>query len=291
MSKTGGGKGTNQHQVKGVSSSRKLVDFATKYSKIPVAPDQQREQYEAIDPEDVKLASLPSDVLQNWEHGSSDRAIARYQRMKSEFVFASSYLEENSFTLPEVKDLVEHEYIPSGKTELEINQVIALNEASQWLSDATHEQRFSLTDESADTLNGIIVQHEAIDAGKRRQFSEVNAGGEGATVNTKGNIFIGYRKDQLSEAESIMYRRIMEIDHPVERSLNYAASMTYLQSYMDGNKRTARYMMDGNLMTHGYDAIIISSKEVGAFHDSVAQLFRTGDFASYVNFLARVAVS
>ncbi|HET9970306.1 MAG TPA: hypothetical protein VFQ68_18880 [Streptosporangiaceae bacterium] len=57
------------------------------------------------------------------------------------------------------------------------------------------------------------------------------------------------------------------------------------QSYFDGNKRTARYMMNGHLMSHGFDAISVPAARRHEFNAGMAEFFTTKDGTGMFRFL------
>lgn len=85
-----------------------------------------------------------------------------------------------------------------------------------------------------------------------------------------------------------MLDRVHRIRHPVIRSISYSTLATYSQLYFDGNKRTSRYMMDGELMSNGFDAIAIPASREREYHESLAVLFREADASQHSRFLLDV---
>jgi Fic family protein len=262
-----------------------------RYRPDPSAPPDELsppEAHTAVPPEDVVLLDPADAALSRFRAGSVARAVGRYAHRRADVAFSSAYLEGNTFTLPEVYTLLDG-VVPDGKSRDDVLQVLDLADASRTLLSHVEAGQFSLRPETADELNGIIAAHEALDAGIRRIHSSINSDGRGATVNVQGEMFVGLDKTNLARAEVVMAERIGAIDHPVLRAAGYAAFATYLQMYMDGNKRTARYMMDGELMAHGFDAVAIPAARRTEYQDALARMFRTGDTSPYALFLLDVA--
>lgn len=292
MSKTGGGPGSNQYGPKGASRARRPLPrerYGAPGVRQEPATSSLISQFEAKSVVDVVLLDESALDLSGIESRTPERAMHRYITRRADFAFSSAYLEGNSFTLPEVYTLLEVGRTPEGKSTADVDQILALTEASECLLDDIESGDFALSLDQADRMNGILARHEALEPGVRRAYSNTNPDGRGATVNVKGDTFIGLDKSQLREAEPILHERIHAIPHPVLRAVNYAALASYLQVYFDGNKRTARYMMDGELMRHGYDAVAIPAARADEYQESVAQMFRTGDTSPYARFLIDVA--
>lgn len=79
------------------------------------------------------------------------------------------------------------------------------------------------------------------------------------------------------------------IADPRERALAYFASATRSQFYFDGNKRTARLMMSGELMSQGFDAVSVPFARRLEFNIALDTLFRTDDATALMRFVASCA--
>ena len=82
--------------------------------------------------------------------------------------------------------------------------------------------------------------------------------------------------------------RIEQIEHPVLRGATWAAFSTYQQFYLDGNKRTGRYVMNAVLMSHGYDAILIPERLKAQYEDALVATYRSGDLTPHIDFLIQL---
>lgn len=242
-------------------------------------------EYKAIPPEKLTLAHYDTS---GWVASSVDRAIYRYAATRPDHIFATAHLEGNTFTLPEIRSLLEYE-IPPGHREEEVRQVLDLDAASTRLIDRVSTGMFRLDLEESNAYNAIISRNVAIFPGVPRFVAKVNEDGRGATVTLgAGDFFTGYTKSEMRHALETAGREIAAMDSPVDRALNYAAFMSYAQVYMDGNKRTARYMMDGALMSHGYDCALIRVSDKDAYNEALGGMFRTGNLGYYADFLYMV---
>lgn len=289
MGKTGGGRGTNQYGVKGrsVEGSRLGRENRRTASEAGVELPTPQRHYRAVPPEQVRIPAESACDLSRFRAKGIERAMTRYREYRPHFVFSAAHLEGNTITLPEVYTLLD-KTTPDGKEVGDVTQVLALGDASEHLLRHVEDGTFRLGPDLADELNGIIARDEALDAGVRRIDSAVNPDGRGATVNVRGDVFVGWDKAQLAAAEPVLAERTSAIKHPVLRGAVYAALSTYAQAYHDGNKRTARYMMDGELLAHGFDAAPIPARRAAEYQDALAAMFAGADTTPYVGFLLDV---
>jgi prophage maintenance system killer protein len=57
------------------------------------------------------------------------------------------------------------------------------------------------------------------------------------------------------------------------------------QFYFDGNKRTARFMMNGVLLSHGCDAISVPAKRAQEFNENMVRFYLGKDATEMMRFL------
>ncbi|NJM29730.1 MAG: hypothetical protein HC855_06190 [Rhizobiales bacterium] len=62
--------------------------------------------------------------------------------------------------------------------------------------------------------------------------------------------------------------------------------MTREQFFFDGNKRTARAMMNGELMRHGFDGLSIPANKQLAYNEAMARFYPGGEASEMMEFLA-----
>lgn len=286
MSRTGGGRGTNQYQIRG----RSVETTNSSYQRHLEAPSDQTldEPVSALRAEALIVPSNDFFDLSWAKQSQPERVVGRYVARRADFAFSAAFLEGNSFTLPEVVTLLEG-VVPQGKNDDEVQQILNLTEASEELFSWINSGTFRLDFDHSDRLNAILARNDSIDLGVRRQHSFVNPGGRGAIVSVMGVEFFGMNQDELRRAEPIFTERVAAIFHPVQRAATYAALQSYAQYYLDGNKRTARYMMDGELMSNGYDAVAIPAKRKLEYNNALKETFTSGDTTRYVGFLLDVA--
>lgn len=112
----------------------------------------------------------------------------------------------------------------------------------------------------------------------------------GGTVRlTTGGYVDGIPQRELQERWSLLMGRLSEIPDARWRALVYNSSATRTQYYCDGNKRTARLMMTGELMSHGFDAVNIPNSRRLEFNVALDELFRTGDATQLMAFIVSCA--
>jgi hypothetical protein len=130
------------------------------------------------------------------------------------------------------------------------------NWALGFLYEIVGNGQFSLSKDVSDQLHGLVARHE-VESGSFRGEGRVQGGEYLSTV---------------SDAR--------------RRALIYIASATRRQFYFNGNKRTARLMMAGELMSNAYDLVSVPYSRKLEFNNALDVLFDQDDATELLRFLS-----
>ena len=218
---------------------------------------------------------------------SVERSRHRFRAHLPELIWNTAALEGNNFTLPEVKTLLEGVTVGGKKLE-DAEQIIALSEAYSELDEMVGAGRFSLSKEVSDELHYLVARHEAIEAVLFRGEGKVQGGG---TVRlASGGVVPGTEHGEggalLREHFINLVDYLQTVSDPRRRALIYFASAVRRQFYFDGNKRTARLMMTGELMSGGYDIVSVPYSRKLEFNYALDILFDRDDATELLRFLS-----
>jgi Fic family protein len=220
-----------------------------------------------------------------------DRARYRFRSHLPELIWNTAALEGNNFTLPEVRTLLDGVTV-GGKRLADEQQILALSEAYRRLDDMVGDGSFSLDKSVADQLHSIVARHEAIESGHFRGEGQVTGGGS-VRLSTGGvvpGVDHGEDGDALRRHYTNMLDGLSEIEDARVRALAYFASAVRRQFYFDGNKRAARLMMSGELMSNGFDAVSIPYARQLEFNEALDEMFTTNDATPLLAFLGTCTI-
>ncbi len=216
------------------------------------------------------------------------RALWRFTRMLPAYVWDAAVLEGNPFTYPEVQTLLEGVTV-GGRRLSDERQILSLSESATDLHDLVESGRFTLSKGPSDQLNHLIARYEAAEAGHFR-----GAGHELAKASVSQREH-GTHHPPPAEPGGENLRRIYdrgsafittEVPGVFEQAGAYFLFGAFMQFYFDGNKRTARYMMNGWLMSHGIDAISVPAARKQEFNEKMIDFYRSADGTGMLMFLA-----
>lgn len=138
---------------------------------------------------------------------------------------------------------------------------------------------FALTKEVSDRLHDLIARDEALEA---RRFR-----GEGTETATP-SVYLGIHgrhTPPATEAGGANLRdlyaaglaELATIDTIHGQAVGYFLFAALQQFYFDGNRRTGRAMMNGQLLTHGFDGISVPAAARAEFNAAMVEFYRTRD--------------
>lgn len=218
---------------------------------------------------------------------ADDRSRYRFRTHLPDLIWNAAALEGNNFTLPEVKTLLEGVTVGGKRLEDE-EQILALSAAYNRLDEMVATGAFSLSKEVSDELHGLVAVHEAIESGHFRGEGRVQGGGTVSLAN--GGSVPGTEHGEggalLRQHFEDLVDYLETIDDPRRRALVYFAAATRRQLYFDGNKRTARLMMTGELMSSGYDIVSVPYNRRLEYNNALDALFAQDDATELLQFLA-----
>lgn len=254
----------------------------------PAPPTTGRSASTAVQREETGISWDPTAV--DWsllERSTVDRVRARFRSSLPEYIWDAAALEGNPYTLPEVQTLLEGITV-TGHRIADQNQILALNEGFTLVDDLVGRGGFRLAKDASDALHSKVAVHEAIEAGHFRGEGAVGGGGL-VSLGALGT----YRASEPGEGGTTLRNEFSalsahlrdDVEDPREQAIVYFCAATRRQFYFDGNKRTAKLMMAGHLMSHGYDAISISATRRLEFNALLAQMFDDGDATAMMQFI------
>jgi Fic family protein len=217
---------------------------------------------------------------------SVERSRHRFRAHLPELIWNTAALEGNNFTLPEVKTLLEGVTVGGKKLEDE-QQIIALSEAYNLLDKMVGAGQFSLSKDVSDQLHRLVARHEAIESGSFR--GEGRAQGGGAVQLASGGTVPGAEHGEggvlLREHFGNLVDYLSTLSDARQRALIYFASAARRQFYFDGNKRAARLMLTGELISSGYDLVSVPYSRRLEFNNALDVLFDRDDATELLRFL------
>lgn len=225
------------------------------------------------------LGFVPAMPPMSQKPGDLRRAVFRAKKLLAGLVYDAAALEGSPYTFPEVQTLVDGITVGGHRLEDE-RLVLNLRRAWEALFTLVLSGQFAVTKEIFCQLHAQVAFEEALTWGVFRTGSVEVAG----TTN-----YVAPLSDQL---DKIFNRGIAALDtlsNPYHRALNIFLFGAYHQFFFDGNKRTARLMMNGLLLARGFDVISISARRRLEFNEKMVRFYDSRNGTEMGEFLLSCA--
>lgn len=203
-----------------------------------------------------------------------------HENLVLQWTYHSNAIEGNTLTLKETKVALEGITI-GGKTLREHFEVINHKEAILMVEDLVSQQA-SLTERVIKDLHYLVLKNiDQDNAGRYRQVNVLISGAEHKPVDAlhvpeQMTTFIDW---YATQADSL---------HPVERAARVHGEFVKIHPFVDGNGRTARLLMNLELMKSGFPAAVLPVESRLAYYEALDTAHCQGDYAPFVELLCQV---
>lgn len=224
-----------------------------------------------------KLFSLSSRL-------SKKEVMYLFDRSAPLLIWDAAQLEGNPCTFEEVQTLLDGITV-GGRKVTDQQQVLNLANATKCLKNKVLSGSFMLEKEIFTQFNALIAKEESLEWGNFR--------GEGKATLTP-NVSLGDETYTPPKTEvgaknlnSLFDKgcELLKTMPPVERAMAFFLFGALQQFFYDGNKRTSRFMMNGELMSHRFPPISIPAKRRLGFNTKMIGFYKTKDATDMIDFI------
>lgn len=161
------------------------------------------------------------------------------ERLSIDLSWKSSQIEGNTYSLLETERLLKEKETASGKTKEEAVMLLNHKEAIDFII-KNPDYLIPLTIAKIEDIHRILIKELAIDKNIRKR----RVGISGTNYRPLDNEF------QITETLSSMCELVNSKVNVFEKALLLLILISYIQPFIDGNKRTARIVSNAILMNH-----------------------------------------
>ena len=193
---------------------------------------------------------------------------------KIDYIYNTSALEGNAMTYPEVETLLDGVTVGGHKLSDE-HMILNQNNSVQLLFNLLENNKFDLTKQTLCLLHKKVAYQEALKWG---EFRDVN-------VRIGGTNFLPPDFKFLDTIYEKNLGFLDKIKHPVIKAIVFFLFNAKNQFFYDGNKRTARLMMNGILLDNGYAMLNIKAKDKLEFNTQMIKYYDSDNLVDVVGYL------
>jgi len=188
-----------------------------------------------------KLSILQDKFTQNISELSEYQYKKELERLAIDLSWKSSQIEGNTYSLLETEKLLKEKETASGKTKEEAVMLLNHKDAIDFIVE-NPDYLYPLTVSKIEDIHSILTKELDVDRNIRKR----RVGISGTNYRPLDNEF------QIKEALSLMCELINKKKNIFEQALLALVLISYIQPFVDGNKRTARIVSNAILINHKY---------------------------------------
>ncbi|MCB9295362.1 MAG: Fic family protein [Lewinellaceae bacterium] len=193
------------------------------------------------DSELIKLDDLQKIYLRNISELTSEEYLKEIERLAIDLSWKSSQIEGNTYSLLETERLLKEKQTASGKSKDEAVMLLNHKDAIDFIVE-NPEYLKELSIRRIEDIHSLLTKELAISRNLRHR----RVGITGTNYRPLDNEF------QIKEAFENMCQLINSKKNIFEKALIALVLISYIQGFMDGNKRTARITSNAILIANRY---------------------------------------
>ena len=204
-----------------------------------------------------------------------------HDKLVLDWTYNSNAIEGNTLTLKETKVVLEGITV-GGKSIREHSEAINHKEAIDFVEDIVSRKE-PLSESLIKSIHHLVLKTiDDENAGEYRQQSVVIAGAEHRPPD---HIRAPYLMQQLVENYN---KRIL---HPVESAARLHVDFVKIHPFVDGNGRTARLLMNFELMQNGFLPVVIQVKDRLAYYEALDTAHTRNDYSLFIKMVVNEEIS
>lgn len=189
----------------------------------------------------LKLKALQDEYANNIQQLTESEYKKELERLAIDLSWKSSQIEGNTYSLLETEKLLKEKETAAGKTKEEAVMLLNHKDALNFIID-TPDYLYPLTVSKIEDIHSILIKELAVERNLRRR----RVGISGTNYRPLENEF------QISEALKNSCDLINNKESVFEKALLALVLISYIQPFMDGNKRTARIVSNAILINKNH---------------------------------------
>lgn len=194
-----------------------------------------------------------------------------------QWTYNSNAIEGNTLTIYETKAVLEEGITVGGKTLREHFEAINHKEAILFLEDLIFKEQ-ALSEYQIKSIHNLILKN--IDENNAGTYRTQNVLISGASHTPSDYLHIQQKMEEL-----INWYETTNL-HPIEKASLLHCKFVNIHPFIDGNGRTARLLLNLELMKHGYPPIIIKTEDRFTYYEVLDKGATSGNFEPFIQMVS-----
>jgi Fic family protein len=193
-----------------------------------------------------------------------------FERLAIDLSWKSSQIEGNTYSLLETERLLKEKETASGKTKEEAIMLLNHKDAIDFVVE-NPDYLIPLSVPKIEDIHSLLTKELGVDKNIRKR----RVGISGTNYRPLDNEF------QISEALSNMCVLVNSKENIFEKALLLLVLISYIQPFVDGNKRTARIVSNAILMNHKYCPISYRTVDSVEYKKAMLLFYEQNNISSF----------
>lgn len=217
-------------------------------------------------------------IFDQGKHAIDKITVSSYEKdFELTYTHNSTAIEGNTLTLMETKVVLEDGISIGGKELREIYEVVNHKKAYHYVKKCINEEK-QLDENIVKDIHALLTEN--IIAGGIYRNQEVRISGAGHTPPTGNDMYI-----QIKNFYADLEWKRKKLN-PVELAAWTHAEFVRIHPFIDGNGRTARLIMNYQLMFNGFLPISIAKENRLGYYDALEEYAVNGNLELFVKLIA-----
>lgn len=222
-----------------------------------------------------------SRILKKKERLDAARPLSKHtlrtlqEKLFLEWTYNSNAIEGNTLTLNETKVVLEGITV-GGKTLREHLEVINHRDAIRYVEEIVRQEE-PLSEWQIKNLHRLVLK--GIDNAYAGTYREEQVFISGAEHVPPAPYLIQEKMEQMMK----WYKDKGDSLHPIERGAMLHVMFVGIHPFIDGNGRTARLLLNLELMKDGYPPVIIKVENRLAYYEALVKAHTTEDYSDFIS--------
>ncbi len=217
-----------------------------------------------------KLNDLQETFTKNISELSEFEVKKELERLAIDLSWKSSQIEGNTYSLLETEKLLKEKETASGKTKEEAVMLLNHKDAIDFIVE-NPDYLFPLSVSKIEDIHSILTKELAVDRNIRKR----RVGISGTNYKPIDNEF------QIKEALLGMCNLINTEKNVFEKAFLVLVLISYIQPFVDGNKRTARIVSNAILINHNYCPISFRTVDSIDYKKAMLLFYEQNNISSF----------
>lgn len=193
-----------------------------------------------------------------------------FERLAIDLSWKSSQIEGNTYSLLETERLLKEKETAAGKSKEEATMLLNHKEAIDFII-VSPDYLIPLSVKKVEDIHSILIK----ELGVEKNFRKGRVGISGTNYRPLDNEF------QILEALSNMCELVNSKENTFEKALLLLVLISYIQPFVDGNKRTARIVSNAILMSNKFCPISFRTVDSVEYKKAMLLFYEQNNISSF----------